>query len=186
MLRWKCRNALTGIEMFESFRFMEGKNLMKLNSWFVILLVISTVLLSSCFNQNDDNKRPIDGKLAGSVVIGLKDSVGKTPISVTINDKKVLLNENETKEIKTKMDALLNTLHPTHQLKKMPLKNYLTVSYQWYDKRIKLIFPERKDNNPQNQIYMKSIDPSNPDEYYLLNGEEKETLDLIDWLKDTK
>ena len=92
------------------------------------------------------------------------------------------MNQNETKEIKTKMDALLKTLNPTHQLNKMPLKNYLTVSYQWYDKQIKLIFPLSENNNPQNQIYLKSIDPSNPIEYYLLNGGEKETLELIDWL----
>ena len=65
-------------------------NLMKLNLRYLILLVFSAVLLTSCFNQNDDNKRPIDGKLAGSVEIGLKDSVGKTPINVTKNDKKLL------------------------------------------------------------------------------------------------
>jgi hypothetical protein len=156
---------------------------MRIKLLLFITIVLLTVLLSACFNQN---KKPIDGKISGAISLRLEDLVGETPISVTVNEEKLILNENETKEIKTKMDALLNSLHPTQQLNNMPLKYYLTITYQLKYDQIILMLPKSKSNNPQNQIYMKSIDPSRPDEYYLLKGEKKETLVLIDWLSDKK
>lgn len=59
-----------------------GKNLMGIKLSNIMLLVLMTVLLSSCYNQNDENKRPIDGKLSGAVVLRLNDLVGETPVSV--------------------------------------------------------------------------------------------------------
>lgn len=151
----------------------------KLSGLFLLTLLL--VLLSSCSSQdsNEENKKPIDHKVSFAVEDSLRNSVGEHPLHVSINKKKLDLTETEINEIKTRADSLLVTLHPTHELSKLPLKDYYTLSYQYADKTIELFIPSNKSNNPQNHIYMKSIDNSRPG-YYLLKGGEKETIELID------
>ncbi|MDR7001943.1 hypothetical protein [Neobacillus niacini] len=151
----------------------------KLGSMFLLTLLL--VLLSSCSSQNsnEENKKPIDHKLSFAVEDSLRNSVRESPLYVSINKKKLDLTQTEINGIKSKADALLVTLLPTHELSKLPLKDYFTLSYQYADKTIEIFIQNNKSNNPQNHIYMKSIDNSRPG-YYLLKGGEKETIELID------
>jgi hypothetical protein len=146
-----------------------------------------TIALSSCSSKetNQKYKREIDGKLSFAVDSKLEESVGIAPHNITLKETKIEMTDSDSVEIRKKADALLLTLHSTHQLNEMPLKDYITITYELPNDHIKLLIPYTEFNHPERNIYMRGID-SSKDEYYLLKGGEKETLELIGWFSNKK
>lgn len=143
----------------------------------VLVLLFISFLLNEFFPATNHN--PINGKVSGSVRISLRQLVGEEPINIKINKKKMSLNQNEAKEIKSNVDALLITLQPTHQISYLPLKDYLELTYQSNDNVYKLYLPQGKIEDPENSIYLQGQDNGKA-VFYQLRGGEIETLQLID------
>lgn len=142
----------------------------------VLLILFISFILENFFPAS--NYSTINGKVSGSVSINLRQLVGEEPINISTNKKNAKLNESETKDLKSKVDALLITLHPTQQIGYLPLKDYLKITYHKFDNEYKLYLPLKKSQDPEKSIYLQGQD-NGEEVYYRLSGGENETLECI-------
>jgi hypothetical protein len=146
---------------------------------FLLLLLVMT----GC-NQLD--AEPIDGKVSGAVFGRVQSVAGSQPIGFDLKNMSIDWVENSYKEIQTLADPWLQTLKPTHEINKFPLKKYIHIYYSDpYDQNenIDLFIPYPNDGKAHKNIILKGKD-NGMTHYYVFEGGEKETERLIDWMMD--